>query len=152
MTTIVANLECMAADQRCTGGAICHVQKLHRIKGSLFGFAGDTHLAMHVLKWLHSPRDPLELYKLIPDAHRDSVEMLELSKDGLALWSGWGSRILLLDTSYAIGSGCMVALQALRTGSTPGEAITHAAKMDECSGTFLEPHVEPLVVSRKRRA
>ena len=46
--------------------------------------------------WLATARDPLELYKLIPDAHRDSVDVLELSKDGLAFWSGWGARIPLI--------------------------------------------------------
>jgi hypothetical protein len=115
VTTIVANLECMAADQRVTGGgAIAHVQKIHRIKSSLFGFAGDSHLAIHVLGWLKGKRDPLELYKLIPDAHRDSVEVLELSPKGLAVWTGWGVALPLLDACYSIGSGSMVALQALR--------------------------------------
>ena len=135
----------MAADQRVTGsGPLAHVQKVHRIKSSLFGFCGDSHLAMHVLEWLKGKRDPLELYKLIPDAHRDSVEVLELSKDGLSLWTGWGVRLPLLDATYAVGSGAMVALQALRTGSTPAEAVTHAARMDECSGAFVEPQVEML--------
>lgn len=151
MTTIVANLECMAADQRCTGGGpIAHIQKIHRIKGNLYGIAGDTHLAMHVLRWLGGTRDPLDLYKMIPDAHRDSVELLELSKTGLALWSGWGSRIQILDATYAIGSGCMAALQAMRGGSTPAQAVTLACGLDECSGTFMEPQVEPLKIKRKR--
>lgn len=145
MTTIVANRECMAADQRCTsGGPMCHVQKLHRIKNALYGFAGDSMLAVHLLAWLKGKRDPLELYKLIPDAHRDSVEILELSAQGLALWTGWGARLPLLDDAYAIGSGSMPALQALRMGATPGEAITHAMRLDECSGTLVEPHVEAL--------
>jgi hypothetical protein len=140
----------MAADQRITGsGPLAHINKIYRIKGSLFGFCGDTFLAMHLLTWLKGNRDPLELYKLIPDAHRDDVGALELAKDGLAIWSGWGARLPLLDISYAMGTGSMVALQALRTGSSPAEAIAHAARMDECSGAFVEPQVE--VLEKKKR-
>jgi hypothetical protein len=133
----------MAADNRVTsGGAICHVKKIHRIKGSLFGFAGDCILAMHLIKWLSGARDVEALYKLIPPDHRDSVEALELSKDGLGLWNGWGVRLPLMDNHYAIGSGSMAALTHVKLGEALDKAIKHAANLDECSGVFFQPQVE----------
>ena len=152
MTTIVANLEEMASDQRCTsGGPICHVSKMRRIGTGIYGFAGDTILALHVLKWLEGKRDPLQLYKLIPESLRDSIEVLELSRDGLAIWNGWGIRLQLLDATYALGSGAMPALQALRMNCTPAEAVLQAAKLDECSGLISEPQVEKLNPEPKRK-
>lgn len=144
MTTIVANRECMAADNRVTsGGAICHTLKIHRVKNSLFGFAGDAILAVHLLNWLKQPKRDVEaLYKLIPPDHRDSVEILELSPKGLAIWSGWGVALPLMDNSYAIGSGSMSALVCVRQGEEPEKAIKHAMNLDECSGVFFQPQVE----------
>lgn len=155
MTTIVANLECMAADQRVTSaGPICHVKKLHRIGDSIFGMAGDSILCMHFLRWLGTKRDIAQLYKIIPESHRDSIEVLELAPEGLGFWNGWGVRLPLLDATYAIGSGAMPALQALRMNCTPQEAVLQAMKLDECSGILSAPEVEYLIppeLRRKRR-
>ena len=152
MTTIVANLEEMAADQRCTSsGPMCHVRKIHRIGDSLFGFAGDAVLALHVVKWLGTKRDIAQLYKLIPESHRDSIDILELSPKGLSFWNGWGIPMPLLDATFAIGSGAMVALNALRMDRSPAEAVLQAMQLDECSGLFSEPQVEKLNPEPKRK-
>jgi hypothetical protein len=133
----------MAADNRCTGGAaFCHVQKIHRIKGSLFGIAGDVMLGLLVIRWLNGPRDIEQLHKLIPPDHRNDVDILELAKDGLAFWNGWGVRMPLMDNSYAIGSGAQAALSAVRQGEPPEKALKHAINLDECSGVFFQPQVE----------
>jgi hypothetical protein len=133
----------MVADNRITGGgAMFHATKIHRIRGSLFGFAGDAMVAMILLKWLTGPRDIEALHKLIPVDHRTDVDVLELSKDGLAFWNGWGARLPLMDNSYAIGSGSMAALSAVRQGEDPEKAIKHAFGLDECSGVFFQPQVE----------
>jgi len=153
MTTIVANLECMAADQRCTGaGPMCHVKKLHRIGDSIFGLAGDTILGLAMIEWLHGKRIRAQLYKTIPEGCRDTIEILELSPNGLAFWNGWGVRMPLLDGCYAIGSGAMSALQALRLNCTPAQAVLQTLPLDECSGVISEPEVEILLPKRKRRA
>lgn len=150
MTTIVANLECMAADQRITsGGPVCHSRKLFRIGASVFGYCGDAYLAQHVIRWLASQRHPAQLYKLIPESHRDDIDVLELSPEGLALWNGWGVRMDLLDTSYAVGSGAMSALQALRLGKSPLEAVALTFPLDEASGGNAE--IETLVLKPKRK-
>lgn len=149
MTTIVANLECMAADQRMTGGGpMAHVKKIHRVKGNLFGFCGDPVLGMLVLEWLGGKRDKEALYKLLPPDHRNDVELLELSTKGLTYWNGWGAPLPLLDTTFAIGSGAMAALAHARLGASPEEAIKHVFGLDECSGVFLRPQVEPLKPKR----
>ena len=155
MTTIAANLECMAADQRVTsGGPLCHTKKLHRIGKSVFGFAGDVMLALIMVRWLNGKRDPLQLYKLIPEAHRDAVDLLELSPEGLAFWNGWGVRMPLLDGCYAIGSGAMPALTAMKMNLPPDQAVLQSPPLDECSGFLTEPEVEYLLppeLSRKRK-
>ena len=150
MTTVVANLECMAADQRCTGwGPIGHVTKIYRIGNSLFGLAGNPFLALHMLRWLQGKRDVAALYKLIPEAQREELCLLELSADGLAYWDGWGARLPLLDQTFAIGSGSVAALQALRLGKSPPDAVIAATGMDEYTGVQIAPHVEYLK-KRKR--
>jgi hypothetical protein len=156
MTTIVANLECMAADQRVTSsGPICHVKKLRRIGKSIFGFSGDVMLALIMIEWLNGKRDRAQLHKLIPDAHRDSVDLLELSPEGLHFWNGWGVRMAILDATYAIGSGAMPALTALRMNCTPQQALLHSPPLDECSGLLSEPEVEyllpPELVKKRKR-
>lgn len=152
MTTIVANLECMAADQRCTGGGpICHVQKLHRIGHSIFGIAGDAVIGVIIIEWLRGRRNPLQLYRLVPESHRTDVDILELSPEGLAYWNGWGVRMPLLDASFAIGSGALPALQALRLGKSPEEAVALVPPLDECSGVLSSVAVEKLIKPRRKR-
>ena len=147
MTTIVANLECMAADQRCTddsGGPICHVQKLYRIRDSIFGLAGDGFMGLVLMEWLRTPtRNRLQLYKMFGDEAiewRYETLLLELSETGLALWNGWGLRMPLLDHTYGIGTGADAALTAMDKGATPEEAIK-SVRRDPYSGLFSEPQV-----------
>jgi hypothetical protein len=130
---------------------MCHVQKLHRIGQSVFGWSGDAVIALAFVEWLSSARNKPTLYKLIPEAYRDDISVLELSPQGLAYWNGWGVRMPLLDATYAIGSGAMAALQALRLNASPQEAVLHAMQLDECSGALSEPAVEPLYVPKPKR-
>ena len=152
MTCVVANRECMAGDTRVTsGGPICHARKLHRVGDSIFGIAGDIMIALTVIAWLNTKRDKAQLYKLIPESHRDSVEILELSRDGLACWNGWGVRMPILDNAYGVGTGAMSALQALKRGLTPEQAVSETFDLDECSGGLVEvEHLEQKKPRRKR--
>jgi hypothetical protein len=147
MTTIVANLECMAADHRVTsGGPIAHVKKIHRIADSLYGLAGDIDPGFVFLEWLASSKpDKIRLYRMLGEDGRNNFTVLELSPKGLALWSGWGVRVPILDTSYAIGTGAMSALSHVKEGESPEKAIRRAAILDECSGVFMSPQVEWLL-------
>jgi hypothetical protein len=130
---------------------MCHVTKIHRIGDSLFGFAGDAVLCRHLIKWLGTKRDVAQLYKLIPESQRDSIDALELSPSGLSFWNGWGIALPLLDATFAIGSGAMPALQALRLNCSPAEAVLRAMQLDECSGSFPEPQVERLQRPKRKR-
>ena len=72
MTTIVCNLECMAADSRVSaeGAPFYHSDKIFRIGDSLFGTAGDGMMGLLMIDWLRGPRkNRLALYKLWDDNH-----------------------------------------------------------------------------------
>lgn len=132
MTTIAASLTEMAADSALvTGGAVATVSKIHRIGKSIFGEAGSGFECLLLIEWLKGKRDRRALLKM-PDAfERDDVYILELSPDGLALWNGWGIRMPIKDECYAIGSGSMAAMAALKAGANPEEAVKIAAELDE---------------------
>lgn len=139
MTTIVANLECMAADQRATddGPPFCHTKKIHRIGDSLFGLAGDVMAGLAVVEWLKGKkRIRSQLYKAFGDDVQWRYEMvlIELAPDGLALWNAWGTRMQILDQAYAIGTGAAVALDAVETGTSPEDAIRRAMRRDQFFG------------------
>jgi ATP-dependent protease HslVU (ClpYQ) peptidase subunit len=144
MTTIVANLECMAADQRMTSGnAPARVRKIRRVGESLYAGAGNMVLIAVFFDWLEAPKKNvnearLRLYRLIPEDQRYEFEVLELSPSGLALWDGWGARIPILDKFYGLGSGGMSAMQAMKRGLGPEEAISETFTLDECSGGTVE--------------
>jgi hypothetical protein len=130
------------------------VKKLHRIGDSVFGFSGDVMLALLMVEWLKGKRVRAQLHRVIPDLHRDSVDLLELSPEGLHVWNGWGVRTPLLDTCYAIGSGAMPALTAMKMGNAPEQAIHQSPPLDECSGFLSTPEVEYLLppeLVRKRK-
>lgn len=160
MTTIVCTLEWMAADQRMTdAGPLAHVRKIRRSDdgGSLYGICGAISPGLVFLETylLASKRDRYRLYRLIPEDSRYEFTVIELSKDGLALWDGWGARIPLLDHVFAVGSGAAHALTAVeKYKAGPDEAIKAAIERDECSGLYREPQVEYLLppeLRRKRR-
>jgi ATP-dependent protease HslVU (ClpYQ) peptidase subunit len=154
MTTIAANLECMAADQRITSGnAPARARKIRRIGDSLYAGAGNTSVICVFLDWLDAPKkDPMRLYRLIPEDSRHEFEVLELSPQGLALWDGWGVRIPILDKFYAIGSGGLSAMQAMKRGLPPEEAVGETFSLDECSGGTVETEylLPPELRKRKR--
>lgn len=140
MTTIVANLECMAADQRLTSGnPPCRTHKIRRIGDSLYGGCGNWSLVLVFLDWFDKPkRDLMRLYRLIPEDSRCEFEVLELSPTGLARWDGWGMKTPLLDKFYGIGTGGQSAMQAVKRGLSPEEAVSETLSLDECSGGPVE--------------
>lgn len=150
MTTIAANRECMAADQRVvTSGAFHHEDKIFRVGTSLFGTAGHGSLVLVMLEWLKSPaRNRLQLYKMIPEDHRDEIILLELNPGGLYRWDGWGVGCKVNDPFHAVGSGSVAALQKMRDGASPKDAVHAAMQLDECSGPPIQ--VEYLKQKRKR--
>lgn len=150
MTTIVCNRQGMAADTRCTGpGPMRHETKIYRVGISLFGLAGHASLGFVLLDWLRSPRNRDRLYKLIPAEYRDEVEIIELNPGGIVIWDGWGAGCRLNDDDYAIGSGGMSALAALRSGADLRASVRMAVGLDECSGEPIQ--VEYLKPTKRKR-
>lgn len=159
MTTAAANLECLAADQRVTSGnPPARIRKIRRIGESLYAGAGNVSLIFVFLEWMEAPKkNPAEarlrLYRLIPEDQRHEFEVLELSPSGLALWDGWGARIPILDKFYAIGSGCSSAMQAMKRGLAPEEAVSETFSLDECSGGSVDvEYLLPPELRKRKRA
>lgn len=141
MTTLAANLECMSADQRMTSAnPPARIHKIRRIGDSLYAGCGTVSLIVVFLDWLAGPPKPdkLRLYRMIPEDSRHEFEVLELSPSGLALWDGWGARVPILDKFYAIGTGGASAMQAMKRGLSPEEAVSETFSLDECSGGTVE--------------
>lgn len=154
MTTIAANVECLAADQRMTSGnSPARITKIRRIGESIFAGAGNVSVTHVFLDWLAAAKqDPIRLYRLIPEDYRHEFEVLEVSPSGLAIWDGWGVRVPLLDKFYAIGSGGQSAMQAMKRGLNPHDAISETFSLDECSGGTVEvEYLLPPELKPKRR-
>lgn len=155
MTTIVANLECMAADQRVSaeGAPYYHANKIFRIGNSLFGTAGDGFMSLLMIDWLKKgAKNRAALYKLWTDYERSAFWLLELNPNGLFLWDGWAIPEKLNDTRYAIGSGALAAVGAMDSGKTPEEAVKVATSLDVYSGAPIQvEYLLPPELSPRRR-
>jgi hypothetical protein len=156
MTTIVANLECMAADSRVSveGGPMYHADKIFRIGDSLFGTAGDAMMGLLMIDWLRGMRkNRLALYKLWTDYERSCFTLLELNSTGLYLWDGWAIPEKLKDSRYAVGSGAMAAIAALDSGRSPEDAVKAAMQQDVYTGNPVQvEYLLPPELTRRKRA
>lgn len=155
MTTIVANLECMAADTRvsCEGAPHYHADKIFRIGDSLFGTAGDGSMCLLMIDWLRGTRkNRLSLYKLWDDYERSDFWILELSPGGLYLWNGWAVPEKLNERRYAIGTGAQAAMHAIDTGRSPEDAVRGAISYDQYSGEPVQvEYLLPKELTRRKR-
>lgn len=158
MTTIVANLEGIAADTRVSGGITLYpARKLFRIGDSILGTAGDGFMCLAFVEWFKNPkRTPKELHDLIgKDADsRSGIQVIELNREGIFVWNGWGYGEKVLREYHAIGTGGQAALQALKMGAGLEDSVTAAMSHDEYTGEevqveyLLPPELSP---KRKRR-
>jgi hypothetical protein len=158
MTTIAANLECMAADTRVSfeSGGHYPATKIFRIGESLFGTAGDGFMCLLMVEWLKGPRNMkarLNLYKQFGEYDRDLVEIIELNATGLYLWTGWGLPEKILADRAAVGSGAKAALTAMSKGDSPEAAVTAAIEHDiyTAAPVQVEYLLPPELTKRKRR-
>lgn len=153
MTTIAANLECMAADTRVSNeGVHWHANKIFRIGDSLFGTAGDGFMCLVMIQWLKGPRSRQALYKQWADYERSNLWLLELNKDGLFVWDGWGVPEKLNEKRFAIGSGQQAAMKGLDSGESPEDAVKGAINYDQYSGEPLQvEYLLPPELKIKRR-
>lgn len=131
MTVIVASVSegCMAADRWCIDGDIHFpMRKVHRIGGSLVGFAGDVVDVNVALAWMRRGRRPED------DVPNGNVTALILSSKGLSTWSP-ADGLVKVPPSYAIGSGDACALVALAMGANVRRAVAETCKWHaQCGG------------------
>ena len=155
MTTIAANLECMAADTRVSFESAPHYSatKIFRVGESLFGTAGDGFMCLVMIEWLKTNRNRQNLYKQWADYERDSIAILELNPRGLFLWDGWGVPEHLLGMKrYAVGSGAQAALKGMDSSESPESAVKSATDYDQYSGAPVQvEYLLPPELARKRR-
>jgi ATP-dependent protease HslVU (ClpYQ) peptidase subunit len=133
MTTIVANRNCMAADNRVTGMPMFSTEKLFRINGSILGIAGSTQQCLRFIEWRRTPEAKPTFTETA------DFEVLELTSDGRLLW--WGPEMVAIpiaDDYYAIGSGAAFALGAMDMGASPERAIKSSAKWDSSTGSTIQ--------------
>jgi ATP-dependent protease HslVU (ClpYQ) peptidase subunit len=134
MTTIIATAEVIASDRRVTGGPMFKATKIQRIKGSLYGGAGNLEQIMKMFEWFKNP-DMKPEWKFEPD-----FSILQVSAEGLFYW---GTEMIAVPVGmpfYAIGSGANYALGALECGAPPEEAIRIAHKFDPYTGREVQVH------------
>lgn len=155
MTTIAVNRECIAADTRViNGGPFYHAPKLFRVGQSILGTAGDGFGCLAFVEWFKSPRrNPATLHKMFVEYDRNDVLIAELNPGGIYLWNGWGYPERINDPMYAIGSGSMAALEAMRNGATPEDSIKRAQAHDEATGAPVQVEwlLPPELLPRRRR-
>lgn len=151
MTTIACNLFQMAADSLVShddiGTGSYLGSKLHRIRRSIFGEAGEDISGVGLaLDWLVN--DYTTHQPPLPEDDWD-WNLLELAPDGIFVWDTWMRREPIRETTMAIGSGRKVALYCMRfLAMNPAEAIAEAAKVDHHT---REPVVVLNLKSSKRK-
>lgn len=154
MTTIAANLECMAADTRVSfeSAPFYSATKIFRVGESLFGTSGDGMMCLVMVEWLKTTRNRMNLYKQWADYERDAIAVLELSPKGLFLWDGWGVPEKILSDRYAIGSGAQAAIKGLDRKESPEEAVKGALEYDQYTGAPIQvEYLLPPELARKTR-
>jgi hypothetical protein len=127
MTTIVATLDCMAADRFVTyGPSYLGDPKIWEARGSIWGAAGSTSLCILFKEWTlgKSKRPTFEA------PEDDKIEVLQLSPKGLFLWINESGPDPVRESFYGIGSGGGYAVGALSKGATLDEAMEIAQKWD----------------------
>ena len=140
MTIIATDGKSMAAD----GFGICNDiivsesdKKLFRHNESIFGCCGNSDDHELFKRWLEEGASRENLPKL--DEHFGAVE---LAKDGIWLWFNSGIRTPT-PAPYAMGSGQVVGLTALKMGKSPREAVEMACALCvNCGGDILEMSLE----------
>lgn len=143
MTTIACNRQELAADSCYThddigiGTGQFATLKIHRIGRSIFGMRGDNTVGqVQALQWIADGRRPSRRPEIPAKA---DWHLLELSPDGIYLWDQSLDREVVLERTFAIGSGAKVALYCMRElRMTPLKAVEEAAKVDAYTrGPFI---------------
>jgi len=134
MTTVAANLTCMAADTKVVGGDDVYYNgtKIFVFGSNIIGVAGQGKAMTNFMRWCAEG-----FPEVTPDKAKGSFEALRLNAAGLFLYTDaddyWPER--LTAGCHAIGSGGKAALLAMRHfNQAPREAVTCAMLVDNNTG------------------
>lgn len=125
MTTIIATRKALYADGLCTYTVPFKVRKAVRVGAALYAAAGDD--LDSFIKFLEWMRGDAPRPKLPAD---ETFDAIEVSKEGIFLWSRQLTRTRINEKCYAVGSGAQYAVGALDGGATPEKALRIAARRD----------------------
>lgn len=131
MTTIAVDRKSMSCDSRSSyddGEYFTCDDKVERIGKSLVGCAGSHENISKFIEWFRDQS------KDRPDFGDDPMTAVELTKDGIYVYSSTTYRSKVRDPFFAVGSGSMAARAAMLCGKTPAEAVAIAIKCDKNSG------------------
>lgn len=146
MTVIVwhAASRTMASDSRVVvGSRIGQTDKIWRIKGALFGGAGDAASTELVRDWLmRGGVFGKDQPKLADDAE---FEAIFVSQEGAAFYLEARLVPIRIHGNWAIGSGSDFALAFMHTGMSATEAISKTADLADGVGG----EIKSLVLGRK---
>lgn len=138
MTTVAYRDGILAGDTRTVAGNTDivpgRIRKVHRLRnGSLIGFAGTVGEIQEIMRRVKKagdgiltikPKGPLEGLLVYPDG-----QVMQLDKDG------W---IHLKAPYYAIGTGALAALVAMRLGKSAVDAVRLAGEFDASTGGRIQ--------------
>ena len=137
MTTIAANLKCMAADSRGAlgGGVFYQADKIRKVKKMIVGACGNGSDCNRFLEWASRDfKEPTPRWKEKLNDN-DSIVGLVLKPDGLYLYVPSDPEPEKINSPcFAIGTGGQAAIVAMRLGKTPAEAIEAVFEVDYFTG------------------
>lgn len=154
MTTVAAwvrkGVGMIAADSRASddqGTVQFNTPKLHKVGQSVFGVAGDDWVDVF-LEWVRTGKKKLPERLMELELDDVNFSVIELSPNGIYSWNRTFTRIEIKDKEFAIGSGEMVALYAMRVlNFAPAPAVSAAATVDSHTGG----PIDMMLVPQKRR-
>jgi hypothetical protein len=151
MTTIAANLECMAADSRVSDDVGCYpTTKIFLIRECIVGAGGNANDTNLFHEWFKAGCKKNDRPALSNDEDARFCAIV-LNHQGLFVFNGAAPPDKVERGWHAIGSGAMSAATMLRRGHNPLEAVTEAAEHDNnTGGPFLVLNLSD--IKRKRRA
>lgn len=130
MTTIVADARTgeMASDTQWSDDNILgHTRKVWRIRGALYGFAGDLRECLMARDWFRGGS------KGAPPRGGD-VTALILDGGKISTWTAADGMCPEASPFFAVGSGSAAALGAVHAGATVRQAVRIASKIDPGTG------------------
>lgn len=125
----------MAGDSRVSGGgAIYYTDKIFRIGESLVGVAGEAKATTKFLAWFRTECPPTDERLAADDDGEVDFLGLVLNSRGLFLYTDLCEPDHLHNKFYAIGTGGMAAMAAMKHGLSPEKAVREAMEFDEKTG------------------